>query len=158
MIDSINEAIEELKRADHLIYVSLKYTRTVDVLLNIISRMIEGYDHIMNAMLKYAVSKNTIKHLPSSPIEKGELVKQLFPEDNVQKNMGLYFLLRKLVKSNPKREHEFRKHLTMRSIIDGREEIVTTDIIMSYYHFQKEFLEYAKDMITKAAEAEKKRL
>ena len=32
--------IEELKRVDHLVYVSLKYTRTVDVIRSIIDRLI----------------------------------------------------------------------------------------------------------------------
>ena len=40
MIESLENAKEELKRIDHLIYVTLKYTRTVDVLLSVVERMV----------------------------------------------------------------------------------------------------------------------
>jgi len=36
MRESIENAVEELKRVDHSIFVSLKYTRTVDILVNIL--------------------------------------------------------------------------------------------------------------------------
>ena len=42
MIETLENAKEELKRVDHLIFVSLKYTRTVDVLLNVINRIISS--------------------------------------------------------------------------------------------------------------------
>ena len=33
MNENIHDAKQEMKRVDHLIYVSLKYTRTVDVMV-----------------------------------------------------------------------------------------------------------------------------
>ncbi len=40
MIEDLEDsALQELKRADHLIYVTLKYTRTVDVIKNTIKRL-----------------------------------------------------------------------------------------------------------------------
>jgi hypothetical protein len=146
-MESLEEAGEELKRVDHLIYVSLKYTRTVDVLLNIINRMIDSYDLMIGAMLKYAEEKKIIENVPNSPIEKGNLIKSKFSEEQVQDNIELYFLLRKLLRSKPQREQEFRRHVTMRSIIEGREEIVDIDIITKYYHFMKEFYNYVKNLI-----------
>ena len=47
MDDALYDAEKELKRVDHLIYVSLKYTRTVDVFKNIIKRLISTIDFIM---------------------------------------------------------------------------------------------------------------
>ena len=41
MTENLENAKEELKRIDHLIYVTLKYTRTVDVLLSVVERMIK---------------------------------------------------------------------------------------------------------------------
>ena len=38
MDDLVEGAKEELKRADHSIYITLKYTRTVDVIKNIIKQ------------------------------------------------------------------------------------------------------------------------
>ena len=139
-MEYLDDAKEELKRVDHLIYVSLKYTRTVDILLNAISRMIDAYDFTFQAILEKALEEKKIEQVPITPIEKGNMVKNLYPEDDqMYDNVELCFLLRKLHRSNPEKEQEYRRHVTMKAIIDGREEIVNIDIITQYYHFQLEF-------------------
>ena len=138
----LNDANEELKRVDHQVYVSLKYTRTVDVLMNIISRMIEGYDRMFDSLLHHALEQRRIAEVPSAPLIVGNTIKELYPEEIIQQNVDLYFLLRKLQRSNPSREQEFRRHVTMRTIIEGREEIVNIDIATEYYHMQREFLNH----------------
>lgn len=149
MIESLSDAKDELKRVDHLIYVSLKYTRTVDVLLNAISRMMDAYEHMFTALLKYEKEHERIKEVPTTPIEKGNLVKKLYPDDQqVNDNVALFFLFRKLVRTiNPKREQEYRRHVTMRTIIDGREETLDIDAITGYYHFMLEFFKRLETMI-----------
>ena len=140
-MESLDEAKEELKRVDHLIYVSLKYTRTVDVLLNAISRMMDAYDLLFESLLNKAEEEKKIIEVPLTPIERGNLVKELYAEDEqIIDNVELSFLLRKLHRSpNPQREQEYRRHVTLRTHIDGREEIVNIDIITNYYLFQLEF-------------------
>ncbi|MAG38992.1 hypothetical protein CMO90_02785 [Candidatus Woesearchaeota archaeon] len=147
MQESLNNAREELKRVNHMIYVSLKYTRTVDVLINIIGVMIDFYDFVMEALLKQAVEKELIDEKPVSPRERGELIKKLFEDEIINDNIDLYFLLRKLSKSNPEREQEYRRHVTMISYIDNQKELVNIDIISEYYAFQKEFLVYVSSML-----------
>jgi len=144
----LDDAKEELKRVDHQIYVSLKYTRTVDVLLNIINRMIDGYDFILEALLKLAIEQKKIDNIPPSPIERGNLIKDTWPEDElIIDNINLYFLLRKLFRSNPQRESEYRRNVTMRSVVEGREELVTIDIITNYYHFMLEFIKKVEGLV-----------
>jgi hypothetical protein len=138
----LNEANEELKRVDHQVYVSLKYTRTVDVLMNIISRMIEGYDRMFDALLHHAYEQRRLGEIPSAPLIVGNTIKELYAEDIYQQNVELYFLLRKLQRSNPTREQEFRRHVTMRTIIEGKEEIVNIDLATEYYHMQRDFLNH----------------
>jgi hypothetical protein len=150
MIQSLHDAVEEWKRVDHLIYVSLKYTRTVDVIINILNRMVDGYAHLMDSLIKYAEKEKLWKgELPGSAIERAELVKQLFKEDiEIQDNVDLYLLLRKLLRAKTvERENEYRRHVTMKTIIDGREEIVNIDIITNYYLFQREFLQKVQKML-----------
>ncbi|MBD3209462.1 hypothetical protein GF367_03510 [Candidatus Woesearchaeota archaeon] len=148
MRQCIEDAKEELKRVDHQIYVSLKYTRTVDVLLNIINRMIDGYEFLIEGLIKLAIEQKKADRIPPSPIERGNLVKQLYPEDEVIKNnINLFFLLRKLFRSNPQRENEYRRNVTMRTIIEGREEIVDIDIITNYYHFMLECYRKVEELI-----------
>ncbi|MFT4261140.1 MAG: hypothetical protein ACMXX9_01780 [Candidatus Woesearchaeota archaeon] len=149
MIESLDDAKEELKRVDHLIYVSLKYTRTVDVLLNAVGRMMDAYDYLFDSLLKKALEEQKIGEIPTTPIEVGNLVKKLYSEDEqIVDNVELYFLLRKLHRSpNPEREQEYRRHVTMRTHIDGREELLNIDIITNYYLYQIEFFKKVSSII-----------
>ena len=149
MKESLQEARDELKRVDHQIYVSLKYTRTVDVLMNTIGRMIDAYNCLINCLLKYAVEKKLIKeeYIPNTPLERGNLVKDLFKDEIVQKNMELYFLLRKVKKSAPKKEQEFRRHVTLRTVIDNEEVALDIDKATEDYDMLKEFYEWIEGKI-----------
>ena len=149
MIESLTDAKEELKRVDHLIYVSLKYTRTADIFMNAISRMIDAYNHMFDALLKHAVENKKIEALPGSPIEKGNLIKDLYEEDSqIIDNVNLYFLLRKVFRAKiHEKTQEYRRHVTMKVMVDGREEIVNIDIITQYYLFQNKLFDKIKDII-----------
>lgn len=142
-MDFITDANEELKRVDHLVYVSLKYTRTVDMLMNAVSRMVDAYDFIFKAIIQNAIDKEKIKEMPSTPIERGRLVQSLHEDDDqIVDNVELCFLLRKLHRvANPEKEQEYRRHVKMTTFIDGREEILNIDIITQYYHYQREFFD-----------------
>lgn len=154
MMEYLEDAREEIKRVDHQIYVSLKYTRTVDVLLNIINRMIDGYDFLLQALIQLAIEEKKTENMPSSPIEKGNLVKKLYDDDLTFDNVNLYFLLRKLHRSNPQRESEYRRNVTMRTIVEGREELVTIDIITNYYHYMLEFLKTVEKKVKEHMETQ----
>lgn len=148
MMQSLDDAKEELKRVDHQIFVSLKYTRTVDVLLNIISRMIDGYEFLLEALLKKAIEDGKVERIPPSPIERGNLIKELYVDDElIIDNVNLFFLLRKLFRSNPLRENEYRRNVTMRTVVEGREELVTIDIISEYYNFMLAFYRKVEELI-----------
>ena len=54
----VQDANNELKRADHMLYISLKYTRTCDVMQNIIKRLIAAFDFGIEAMLDDLNNKN----------------------------------------------------------------------------------------------------
>ena len=43
MKEALDNAKEELKRVDHLFYVSLKYTRTADMMRHLIERLINAF-------------------------------------------------------------------------------------------------------------------
>lgn len=149
MRDLIEEASEELKRVDHLVFVSLKYTRTVDVLLNAASRMIDAYEAMFKALLTKAKDARKIPDIPDTPIERGEAIQQLYShDDEIVNNVELFFLLRKIKRSKSyDKEEEYRRHVAMRTVIDGREEVLNIDIITKYYAFQKEFFEKIKDIL-----------
>jgi len=147
MIEVLEEAGEELKRADHLVYVSLKYTRTGDVLLNSLSRMIDAYDFLVDALLAFAKDTKKLQQIPTSPLEKGNLVKQLYSQQEIQDNVDLFFLLRKIYRAPHEKEQEYRRHVALITFIEGREEIINIDVITQYLEFQKQFYGFVVTML-----------
>lgn len=148
-MEKLNEAYEELKRVDHLIYVSLKYTRTVDVIINILGRTVDAYALMVDSLIEYAKEQGKVTNEPESAIERAELVKSIFADDDlVVDNMQLYLLERKLLRAkNVERENEYRRHVTMKTVVEGREEIVNIDIITNYYLYQRDFLVHVRTII-----------
>jgi len=148
MRDAIENAVEELKRVDHSIFVSLKYTRTVDILINILIRMVDCYEFLILALLKYALDKKMIGEIPTTPKERAVLIKQVFKEQEAHDNIDLYLLLKAMLKSNYGRENEYRRHVAMRAIVAGREEIININIISQYYEYLTSFF-HMVDNLTK---------
>ena len=107
MNEYLFEAREELKRLEHIIYVSLKYTRTVDVILNALNRMISTYDFIIEAFLEKALEERKLDQMPKSPALKAKRMAELYPDDEIiQKNLTFYASLRNILKS----PHQKRNH------------------------------------------------
>lgn len=147
MISLLEDAGEELKRADHLVYVSLKYTRTVDVLLNSLSRMIDAYELLISALLEHAKQEKNLQSIPTSPLERGNIIKQLYPQQEIQDNIDLFFLMRKIYRAPHEKEQEYRRHVSLITSIDGREEIINIDIITQYLEFEKKFYGFIVNML-----------
>jgi hypothetical protein len=139
MDEAIENAVEELKRVDHSIFESLKYTRTVDVLLNILIRMVDCYEFLFLAVLRYAHKQKMITEIPGTPKERCTLIKEIFKEQEMHDNIDLYFLLKAMLRSTHTKENEYRRHVAMRAIVAGREEIININIISRYYEFLTSF-------------------
>lgn len=140
MKESIEDAKKELKRVEHLVYVSLKYTRTVDVLKNVLSRMLEAYELLLKTLYTYKVDD---KEVPKAPVKLALEVQNLY-EDNeaVQENVETFILLRKIYRApNPIREEEYRRHVAMKTYINGKEEVFNIDLAMQYFDYLKRFFE-----------------
>ncbi len=145
--EALQLAHQELKRADHSIAVSLKYTRTVDVIKSIIERLINTIAYGMDALLAKAQKKT--EEIPELPRLKIEAIKKLYPEDKtIQDFVQFYILLRKVDKAKFTRAQEYRRHVTMTAKLEDEAEIeVTIDIITDYYDRTKEFLQYVSTQI-----------
>ena len=97
--EAMQFAIQELKRADHSIAVSLKYTRTVDVIKSIVERLIGTVSFSLDVLLFHAKSEKKIAEVPKLPRTKIEIAKQLYPEDkNVADICAFFLVLRKLTR------------------------------------------------------------
>ena len=73
----LQDAKEEIKRADHLIYVSLKYTRTCDIILNIFKRLITAYDYAILASLEKSKEEGKTTVIPESKMLRAEMLYRL---------------------------------------------------------------------------------
>lgn len=149
MNESLYEANEELKRADHLLYVSLKYTRSVDVIRSIIERLISAFDIIIEGLLERAKMKGKIESIPKSPGLKAERVREIYGEDKkCPEYVDFYLLLRQLLITDFERIGEFRKNVAMISYIEGERIEVNMEMITNYYHHSKKLIEYLREEIS----------
>jgi hypothetical protein len=152
--ESIQNAMQELKRADHSIAVSLKYTRTVDVIKSIIERLINTISFALDALLRHAKAQKKIAEVPALPRVKVEEIKRLYASDRTIIDFCDFFLLlRRVDKAKFTRAQEYRRHVTMTAQLDDGESIeITIDIISDYFERTKEFLNYVARLIHGAQE------
>ena len=149
MKESFDLAVQELKRVDHLFWVSLKYTRTVDVIKHVIDRLISCIGFALEAFLKYAKEKKLITSIPENAGLRCELLRKTFP-DNMEliDNINFYLRLRKLSKAEYTKREEFRRHVTMIATIDKGEIVeVSIDVLKEYYDKTRNFIGFVKKMI-----------
>ena len=148
MTDYLDDAQEELKRADHLIFVSLKYTRTCDVLKHIIERLINCIDFTFTALLEHLKEQVKLDEVPTAPIPKANKVKELFPDDEfIPEFADLFMRFRKISKADFSRACEFRRHVTMTVVVDDETIQINIDNITDYFKRSKQFFAHVQDII-----------
>ena len=142
----LHEAREELKRVDHLISVSLKYTRTVDVFKSIIERIINAFDAIINGLLEKGKEEKRIESIPSAPRLKCEECMKLFDKDEqMQGFLNFYIFMRSINRAEFDRRNEFRRHVTMIAYLDNDEIVeIKLEDISEYYAKSRALVDYAK--------------
>lgn len=152
MNDQLLEAREELKRLEHIIYVSLKYTRTVDVLEGAVKRLVSIFDWIIEGLLTHAVEENKLDKIPKSPALRATKVAELYAEDErMQKYLRFYMQLR-VVLSNPhEKRREFRRHVTLITPLDAMTVEVDCDNLINCENYTHSFLRYAWELIDEEA-------
>ena len=147
MEELFEEAASEFKRADHLFYVSLKYSRTGDVLMSLIDRLIACIDKSMDVLFKL----KEIKEIPPAPLPRANLIKQNFAEDNlIMKTMDLFFIMRKMIRSEKEASNEFRRTLKVTIQMPDEDEpfILDIDTAQIYFDLVKKYLQHIREMIS----------
>ena|SRR3989338_10517003 len=144
MNEALENTIEELKRVDHLFYVSLKYTRTVDMIKHVLERIISTHECAAEAYLLYAKEMKLIDSVPTTAAMRTELIKKTYPNDPlVQESMQLLSLLLKLRRAKYASREEFRRHVTMIATLDNSEVLeVSIDTVGEYYQKTREFVDH----------------
>ena len=145
----LDDVKSELKRLDHILYVSLKYTRTVDIIKHAIDRMISSFDIGFAGIFEQVKRKRKKFEIPEQPIKKCQVLKEIFPEDKrLAKFIDFYLLLRKLNKADYTKREEYRRHVTMIANL-GPNNIfeVNIDILMEFHAKIKKFVEYLQEKL-----------
>ncbi|MBI2655464.1 hypothetical protein HYX06_03510 [Candidatus Woesearchaeota archaeon] len=154
MKEAFDLAVQELKRVDHLFWVSLKYTRTVDVIKHVIDRIISCLGYGFESLLKYAQDKKLVTNIPENAGLRCELLRKTFP-DNAEliDYINFYTLLRKLSKAEYTKKEEFRRHVAMIATIDKGEIIeISIDVLKEYYEKTRNYLSFVKRTINEEKE------
>jgi hypothetical protein len=155
MNDYLLEAREELKRLEHIIYVSLKYTRTTDVIINALTRLVSVFDLIIEAYLEKAKEEGKMIALPKSPALRGTKLAELYGEDlQMKKYMAFYAFLKMILKSSYNKREEYRRHVTVIVELDKCTTCVDIDSLINHERFVRHFLTYAYHQIEGKPEEE----
>ena len=145
-MSSLNDAKGEMQRADHLLFVTLKYTRTIDVIKNVISRLANAYDNAIIYALERLKTKKKIKAIPLTPVSRAELLSDLNKKDIlILDALNTYFFLRKVARAEYTKKEEFRKNVTL--TVMHKDEVIEVNIkvLGEYYTKTKEFIDYVNE-------------
>ncbi len=145
----MEEIIKEKISADHLLYVSLKYTKTCDVIINLLFRWRIMIERSIDAILHHAKKKKLISKIPTSPIEKIDLMKKVFQKQEiVMKTLEVYEMFRKIDSLRYEREGEFRKNVNLRIFYQGKEININMDKLKEYGELLEKFISYVKQFLS----------
>jgi len=147
----LEKIIKEKISADHLLYVSLKYTKTCDVILNLLKRWTVMISDSIDALLEQLKKKKKIKSIPIAPRQKVELVKvNLKKSPEVMKAVELYEFFKKIDNLRTIRESEFRKDVRLKIYDNNTETVVNLDKLKEYASILESFISYVKQFLLSA--------
>ena len=145
-MSSLNDAKGEIQRADHLLFVTLKYTRTIDVIKSVIARLANAYDNVIIYALEILKKKKKIKQIPLTPVSRAELLGDVNKKDIIiLDSLNIYFFLRKVAKADYTKKEEFRKNVTLTVMHKGEVIEVNIKTLEEYYEKTKEFIDYVNE-------------
>ncbi len=132
MIEDLAEtARDELKRADHSIFVSLKYARTVDIIKNTIKRLISACDLAILEICEHLKNKKKIKAIPPATKLRADLAAKAFPE--TKEYVKFYFLMKDIDKARYDKREEYRKNVVLIAMFDSERVEVNIEVLKEYY-------------------------
>lgn len=146
----LEEIIKEKTSADHLLYVSLKYTKTCDVILNLIARWKSMIELSFDAILENAVENKKVPNMPGSPKERIEFIKKYFKKNKeVQDVVPLYIFFKRIPDLEKKREGEFRKNVNLKIVESTKITEINLEKLKEYSDVVESFISEVKHILSK---------
>ncbi len=144
----MEEIIQEKISADHLLYVSLKYTKTCDVIMNLLLRWRRMIEISIDALLRQAKKKKKISKIPENSVKKIEALRKIFKKDkDIMTTLEAYEMLRKLEGLRTDRTGEFRKNVRLRIFYKGEEIDVDLEKLKEYASLLEKFISRVKQFL-----------
>ncbi len=144
----MEEIIQEKISADHLLYVSLKYTKTCDVIVNLLIRWGTMIEKCIDTILKHAKNKKKIPSISSNPVGKIEQIKKLFKKNkDFIEVISLYEMFKKIEELRQERIGEFRKNVTLKIIYRGKEININLIELKKYAEMLEKFISTTKQFL-----------
>ena len=141
----MEDIIKEKISADHLLYVSLKYTKTCDVILNLLSRWKNMIEKGMDRLEEKEKKEKKWKPIPEAPRAKVIQLKRIYAaKKEIIEAIELYELFRDIEKLEKIRENEFRKGVNLR--VTYRDKILNINLLQlkEYSDILERFISYIK--------------
>ncbi len=141
----MEQIIKEKISADHLLYVSLKYTKTCDVIINLLLRWKIMIELAMDVLVEKARKQKKWKQVPDAPRAKLVQLKQLYSQDTiVMDTLKLYELFRDVESLEKVRENEFRKGVNLRVMYHGEIININLEKLREYSTILERFISSLK--------------
>ncbi len=139
----LDAVIKEKISADHLLYVSLKYTKTCDVILNLLLRWKIMIDASLDLLIEKSGKK--WKPVPNAPRAKLIQLRKLYAEEPlVMEALDLYEFFRDVESLDKSREGEFRKGVNLKVQYKGKQVNVNLEQLVIYSQILERFISYLK--------------
>jgi len=141
----MEKIIKEKISADHLLYVSLKYTKTCDVIINLLLRWKVMIELSMDKLVERAKKKKKWKPIPDAPRAKLIQLKKIYASDELISDvLQLYELFRDVEGLDKVRESEFRKGVNLKVTYKGEIVNVNLDKLKEYSALLEKFISSLK--------------
>jgi len=145
----MDEIMPEKISADHLLYVSLKYTKTCDVIYNLILRWRKMIEISIDEVLKHAKKKKKIKSVSTNPVGKIKETRNLFKKDkNFIEVIDMYEMFKRIDELRTERIGEFRKNVNLKVIYQGKEININLEQLKEYADKLEKFISTVKQFLS----------
>lgn len=139
------DIIKEKISADHLLYVSLKYTKTCDVIMNLLLRWRKLIERCMDSLLEDAKDKREIQEVSDNAIGRINQMRTVFKkEKDVIDIMDFFMMLRKVETLKSERIGEFRKNVNLKVTFQGKEININLEKLKEYAEMIEKFIDVTK--------------
>ena len=137
----MEDIIKEKISADHLLYVSLKYTKTCDVIINLLSRWKNMIEKVMDRLVERAKKEKKWQPVPDAPRAKLVQLKKIYANNKeIMPALELYELFRDLEKLEKIREAEFRKNVNLKVKYKGETININLERLKDYAATLEKFI------------------